>query len=250
MDSNLAKYNDASVVALYAGMNELQDCERLLFERHLKPGMAILDMGVGGGRTTPYLSKIAGRYVGADYSVAMVEACRTKFKGLEFRHCDATNMAQFADAEFDAVVFSFNGIDYIRTDESRARSLEEIGRVLRAGGIFIFSSHNAKMLLIWPQLRSARGRQIPWRILLALAKSLKLLTRAIRSSAFYAGMGYIVDSVHGGLATYTSTPKTMAPQLEAAGMEIIELVGGHYPEVKAAWLTPWHYYACRKSNAV
>ncbi|NJR12990.1 MAG: methyltransferase domain-containing protein [Phyllobacteriaceae bacterium] len=42
---------------------------------------------------------------------AVVDACRKRFPKIEFRHCDATNMTEFADAEFDAVVFSFNGID-------------------------------------------------------------------------------------------------------------------------------------------
>ena len=87
--------------------------------------MAILDMGVGGGRTTQYLSQIAGRYVGADYSEAMVDTCRKRFPDQEFRHCDARDIAPFADGEFDAVVFSANGIDYIAADEGRARCLAE-----------------------------------------------------------------------------------------------------------------------------
>jgi hypothetical protein len=27
---------------------------------------------------------------------------------------------------------------------------------------------------------------------------------------------------------------------------VVDLVGGRYPDVQALWLTPWHYYACRK----
>ena len=40
--------------------------------------MAILDLGVGGGRTTPHLSSIAARYVGADYAAEMVARCQDK----------------------------------------------------------------------------------------------------------------------------------------------------------------------------
>ena len=37
-----------------------------------------------------------------------------------------------------------------------------------------------------------------------------------------------------------------APQIEAVGLEVVDLVGGRYPDVQAPWLTPWYYYACRK----
>jgi len=247
LDSNLEKYNDPTVVAAYAAMGDLQPCEKVLFDRHLIPGMAILDIGVGGGRTTPYLSQVAGRYVGVDYSIAMVDACRERFPNVEFRHCDATDMSQFSDGEFDAVVFSFNGIDSIRTDNGRAQCLREIARVQKSSGKFVFSSHNAKALGIWPQLHTARGFQVPWRMYLAGSKTMRIALRALTSTTYFAGEGYIHDPVHGGLATYTSTPATMAPQLEEAGLEIIEVVGGHYPEVRSPHLTPWYYYACRKA---
>jgi ubiquinone/menaquinone biosynthesis C-methylase UbiE len=76
----------------------------------------------------------------------MVEACRRRFASLEFLCVDATDLRIFSDRRFDVVVFSFNGIDYIPTDEARARCLLEVARVLRPGGRFIFSSHNAKYI--------------------------------------------------------------------------------------------------------
>jgi hypothetical protein len=41
----------------------------------------------------------------------------------------------------------------------------------------------------------------------------------------------------GGLAIYLSTPRTFAPQV---GLEVVDLVGGRYPDVQALCLTPWH----------
>ena len=64
--------------------------------------------------------------------------------------------------------------------------------------------------------------------------------------AFWKGSGYVLDPVHGGLVTYSSTPSTFVPQVESAGLEVVDLVGGRYPDVQAVWLTPWYYYACRK----
>jgi len=66
--AHLKVYSAPEIVAQWAAMDSLTACEQLLFDTYLRPGMAILDLGVGGGRTTPYLSAIASRYVGVDYS--------------------------------------------------------------------------------------------------------------------------------------------------------------------------------------
>lgn len=248
-DENLEKYESGEVVSFYERQTVLQPCEQYLFSRHLRPGLAILDMGVGGGRTTPYLAKYCSRYVGADYSNAMIEACRNRFPALEFRHCDATDMAQFADGEFDALVFSFNGIDVIRSDDARARCLSEIARVLKPDGMFIFSSHNARLVGIWPLLDTARGHQVPWRIFRSIFKSISIAARTLGRAAFSKGEGYIHDPVHGGMGHYVSTPATMDPQLRAAGFEVVEIIGGHFPEVTVNYMTPWFYYAACKRGA-
>jgi SAM-dependent methyltransferase len=245
-DINLKAYSDPAVVSLYAKMEKLQPCEELIFQRWIRLGATVLDLGVGGGRTAGPLSKIAGRYIGIDYSQAMVEACRARYPQLEFRCGDATDLSQFQDGLFDAVVFSFNGIDYIRDDEGRAKCLSEVARVLKPGGVFVASSHNARVIGVWPQLQTARGARIPWRIIYSLYASTRLAARSLSHAAFWYGSGYVLDPLHGGLATYTSTPRTFTPQIEAASLEVVDIVGGRYPEVQALSLTPWHYYACRK----
>lgn len=135
--ANLAIYQDSEVVAHYAGLEYLTACERLLFDTYLKPGMTILDLGVGGGRTTPYLSKLASFYVGIDYSEEMVQVCRGKYPSLQFEVADAADLSRFADETFDAIVFSFNGIDYLAPDDKRHDCLRECHRVLKPGGVFI-----------------------------------------------------------------------------------------------------------------
>ena len=189
-DINLKAYSDPAVVSLYAKMEKLQPCEELIFQRWIRPGATVLDLGVGGGRTAGPLSKIAGRYIGIDYSQAMVEACRARYPQLEFRHGDATDLSQFQDGLFDAAVFSFNGIDYIRDDEGRAKCLSEVARVLKPGGVFVASSHNARAIGVWPQLKTARGARIPWRIIYSLYASARLAARSLSHAAFWNGSGY------------------------------------------------------------
>ena len=245
-DINLNTYSDPTVVAVYAKRKKLRPCEEALFQRWIPPGAAVLDLGVGGGRTAGPLSKIASCYIGLDYSQGMVEACRSSYPQLEFRHGDATDLSRFEDRHFDAVVFSANGIDYIRTDEGRAKCLREVARVLKPGGVFIVSSHNAQAIGVWPQLKTAHGAQIPWRILYSLYASARLAARHLSHAAFWKGSGYLLDPEFGGFAIYLSTPRTFAPQVELVGLKVVDLVGVRYPDVQALWLTPWYYYACRK----
>jgi SAM-dependent methyltransferase len=248
-DQNLARYNDPQVVAAYAKGTDLQLCEAEIFRRWLKRGCALLDLGAGGGRTAGPLSRIAGRYVGSDISPAMVEACKRRYPALEFRVVDATDLGEFSDGEFDAVVFSFNGIDYIGSDEGRARCFDEVARVLNEDGVLIFSSHNAKALFVLPDPRGAHGLRWLWRIIYAVGASLRLSFLQLRSRSFWEGRGYIVDPTDGGLNTYVSMPDVIAPQIEAAGMKVVDVVGGRFPDTENLYLTPWHYYACQKAGA-
>lgn len=105
----------------------------------------MLDIGVGGGRTTQHFSEKVAEYIGIDYSAKMIAACQKRFSEASdttlFQVCDARDMSQFKDNSFDFILFSFNGIDYISHAE-RLQVLEEIQRVGKPGGYFFFSTHN------------------------------------------------------------------------------------------------------------
>jgi SAM-dependent methyltransferase len=245
-EATYAKYSSAHVVAHYAGVEGLAPAEEALFASHLAEGMSIIDIGVGGGPTTRHLAPLARLYVGIDYSPAMINACRRKYPGLRFEVCDASDMSIFPARSFDAAIFTFNGIDYLATPGARAKCLAEVARLLVDDGVFIFSSHNAKVLGVLPQLHTARGWRIPWRVARAAAKSLEVASRNLRSGAFREGEGYVWDPHHGGLWTYVSTPATIAPQLRAVGLEVTEVLSGLYPEATRTHFVPWHHYACRR----
>jgi SAM-dependent methyltransferase len=104
----------------------------------------VLDIGVGTGRTVPFLSAFARQYTAIDYAEGMVTACRRRYPDVTVTRGDARQL-DFAADSFSFVMFSFNGIDYVHPDE-RAKVIKEIHRVLKPGGHFAFSSHNLNAL--------------------------------------------------------------------------------------------------------
>jgi ubiquinone/menaquinone biosynthesis C-methylase UbiE len=269
--ANLQIYNTPNVASHYASLDYLTPCERFLFDSYLRPGMDILDLGVGGGRTTPYLAKIASRYAGVDYSEQMIQRCRVKFPELEFLVTDVSDLSTFPDASFDAIVFAFNGLDYVLPQEKRWQCIQECGRMLRAEGVLIFSSHNPRAILVRPgwdqgKLR-ARARKItgdrtylflPLLPVMTVLKATHALLRAgggsavrvlrrVTQPAFWHGEGCFRDSAHGGLTHYW-VPERAVTELAHFDFQLAVLMGDDYPSRSWVFVTDWYYYVFSKVN--
>jgi SAM-dependent methyltransferase len=117
--------------------------ERAAFARVVDEarGRPVLDLGVGGGRTTALLAPTGPEYVGVDYTPEMVAISRRRFPALRFEVCDARDLSRFPADHFQLVLFSYNGIDAVGP-EGRRQVLAEVFRVLRPGGAFLFSTFN------------------------------------------------------------------------------------------------------------
>ncbi len=245
-DPSLRAYRDPSVVAHY-DHDELRPAEAHLFERFVPRGGAVLDLGVGAGRTTPHLAARATRYVGLDYSDAMIARCREKFPALDFVIGDAADLSAFEDRSFDAVVFSFNGLGCLPEDAQRRRCLSEIARVTRPGGAFVFSLHNPRCVLFRPVLEGASLPKKAWRLAYAAGISLKMAPARLRSPALRRGEGYVRDVVgHGGPRVYNATPKVVRAALSEAGLDLVETLPSTYPARPSSIWVPWYDYAARK----
>lgn len=134
------KYSDATYkIGLWKS-------ERYVFEKYFKKDKYILDIGCGTGRTTFGLYEMGfTNILGLDLSPHMVnEALRirdNKDYKLDFVQGDATEL-NFKNNTFDYALFSFNGIMQIPKRENRIKALREIYRVLKDGGLFIFTTHD------------------------------------------------------------------------------------------------------------
>ena len=243
---NKEVYRDSATVKHYVEAEGLQPAEEILFARYLKPGCALLDIGIGGGRTSAILHGRVGSYVGIDYSLEMVEAARRRLPGLDLREMDGSDLSAFPDSSFDVVIFSFNGIDYISPAEKRHTCLRECARVLKPNGTFIYSTHNPRWLLCLPPLDGLGPIRKVRRIGYNAARSVKkVLTQPLRS-VFWAGKGYFLDPVHGGLRSYAATRAHAAEELRQNGFELIEVQGGAHSPAAAEVFHPWNYFAARR----
>jgi ubiquinone/menaquinone biosynthesis C-methylase UbiE len=269
LENSLQVYSAPPVVSYYASLDYLTPCEQLLFDGCIKSGSSILDLGVGGGRTTAYLAARAAHYIGLDYSEAMIKACQTKFPHLEFRVADAADLSAFPDESFDVVVFSFNGIDVLPS-AGRRGCLEHIYRVLKPGGVLIFSSHNPRAILVrrgWnrDRLKNMARRfsgqvTVLYALLFAGLTSLRFTLAAgqsawssvrrffkrVPSQMFWRGEGILADTAHGGLSTHYWIPQRAIDELTSFHFRIERVVGNEYPLPPREYATDWYYYVFAK----
>jgi SAM-dependent methyltransferase len=271
-DVNLHLVQDPAIAREYARLDYLTPCERLLVDTYVSPGAAVLDLGVGGGRTTPHLLARAGRYLGVDYSPEMIRLCRGKFPGVEFRQADASSMPLLNDKSFDVIFFSFNGIDWLWPSEKRHSCIRECWRLLRPGGVFIFSSHNPCSIVVWRgwdpgRLRSfsrriTRGSKILFPLAVAAVTAVKATLSFFRSAsetisriahrlprkAFRQREGYMVDPAHPGLLNHYWTPNHAISELCSLGFQSLGVWCDEFPRRRSIYRADWYYYAFAKAE--
>ncbi len=173
VESLLRRYYDSPEgTAAFAAGAELKAAERALVERLRGEiaGGALLDVGVGAGRTAPALAPLGRRYLGVDYSLGMLARCRSRQVSAPLLACDARALALRAGS-FDAA-FCWDALGDV-AHEGRRRLLAEIRRVLRPGGLLVLRANNldapwrspwVPASLSWPRevvrhLRAARHRR-------------------------------------------------------------------------------------------
>ena len=216
----------------------------------------MLDLGVGGGRTTLHFAKWAREYVGADYSESMIHECRRRFSTypdhISFAVCDARSMAMFENGFFDFILFSFNGIDYV-AHADRLKILKEIRRVGKPGGWFCFSSHNLNscaQLFKLPRMVSLNpifARRTAKRLVIRFLYNWRVRTATVMHSPYMM----INDGSHARqLRTYYIRPEEQLAQLsmDFSDVQVFSLATGAHVQAQNELRNvedSWLYYLCR-----
>lgn len=239
----------------------LEPAERVLLERVGTQwgSVAMLDLGVGAGRTAYTFAAICRLYIGLDYATAMIDACRSRLgETTRARYVvgDARALPEFADGAFDVALFSFNGIDTIGHDD-RQRALREIRRVLAPGGLFLFSSHTLRRFPFvldrpawsWRHpVRSLRwhlGAVYRWIRLTNLNRGEDPVVAKVR------GWAVLTDEAHNySLRQYYVSPGEVARQVAAAGFTLEATLDAYGQELddSAECADLWLHYLCVASG--
>ena len=139
--TNEKSYNDREIVNYYSKFISagLFHYEEMLIDEFFSAGGKTLDIGCGAGRVTIPLHERGFQVVGMDYAEKMIDAARALNESIDYRVGDILS-TQFADQEFDNIIFSFNGLMLIGTYDERCSALKEIQRILKQNGKFIFTT--------------------------------------------------------------------------------------------------------------
>jgi SAM-dependent methyltransferase len=111
--------------------------ERL--KQWLSPGSRILDVGCGYGRALGLLfDRGYHNLIGCDLAPAMIALARERFPTLTFAELTSPPHLPLPDLSVDATLL-FAVLTCVPTDQGQRAIVEEVGRVLRPGGLFYVS---------------------------------------------------------------------------------------------------------------
>jgi ubiquinone/menaquinone biosynthesis C-methylase UbiE len=212
----------------------------------------MLDIGVGAGRTTHYFAELAGSYTAIDFAPSMIDSCSKRFAGrwpgAEFKVGDASDLAGHADASYDLVLFSFNGIDNLAYDK-RLLALAEMKRVCKPGGWVVFSSHNIYSL---PSRRKLQIKAHPLRFWEELNRW-RAVSKKNPPIAEVMAQPYLqyCDGHVGEASQMYIRPEFQAKDVVDAGLELMGQFANDGRLLRAEddaknGKTSWVYYYCRK----
>ena len=105
ISANQNGHNHPKIVNAYASARSLTKPEAAVLEliATYDHRDAMLDIGIGAGRTIPYFSPLFKSYVGIDYAESMVNYCRSHFdiSNAVFQYQDARDLSGFHNDSFD-----------------------------------------------------------------------------------------------------------------------------------------------------
>ena len=157
----------------WARRADIEPAEAYLFRNYLDPGGRTVEAGIGGGRLLFSLGDLGFTHLyGFDFVPEFVQAARVRDGDhrLKLSAQDATRLG-YLDASFDQIIYLQQVISLIENPQGRRHAMEEAIRVLRPGGVALFSflSHEV------------RSQAMNYRLFSTYLRALRLVRGARRS---------------------------------------------------------------------
>ena len=110
---------------------------------------SLLELGCGTGRIAFSLWSLGYEKIWAtDFSSKMIRSSlainSVRRTGIHFEKQDARNMS-FEDQSFHGIIFGFNGLMQIPGSQNRSQAMQEVFRLLKPDGKFVFTTHDRSM---------------------------------------------------------------------------------------------------------
>lgn len=170
----------------------------LLAQLQFEPSdKAMLEIGCGVGRMTRSFARRFGRVYALDVSVEMLRRGRVLHEGTDkilWLLGNGADLAMVGSGSVD-FVFSYLVLHHLPTSELALNCIQEVLRVLKAGGVFLFQFNsrrkptmNWKGRLVWGVIDWLREARLEW-----LSRRLAILLRLDPLAAGKTWRGAILD---------------------------------------------------------
>ncbi len=119
-------------------------------------GLDVLEFGCGGGQWSGWLAAMGARPVGLDVSLNQIRHAASRTRGgVRLVNADAER-TPFADASFDVVMCDHGAMTFA----DPFRTVPEVARVLRPGGLFAFGHASPFHFVCWDDARDRVGDRL------------------------------------------------------------------------------------------
>lgn len=212
-DENLPYFSHPETVLEYARAAVrvgLWRSEAIVLEEFVPKAARVLELGAGAGRVSVGMAKSGwSDLLATDFSPLMIESAQVvvSMAGVGDRvRCevaDATALP-YADGSFDAAVFAFNGLLMIPGPGRRETAMREIARVLRPGGVFVFSGHDR-----------AATRRDHWE------ETTRRWADGLRDEGADRLGDTLYETPHGRVFIHSASEDELASELAAVGFDLV-----------------------------
>jgi SAM-dependent methyltransferase len=222
------------------GLDEQEIVTLLKYREHIV-GRDILDIGIGNGRTARVLAVLAKYYVAIDYAPLVVAEARKTMPHLQVHLEDMRDLARWGDGTLDFVFGPNNVIDAVSHDD-RLKTLREARRVLRDGGLFVFTTHNRCYFgaQAGPRLRVSRNPVTFAYQLVRYLRSVRLHRRMKPMRRFedeYALLDDCIGPAH-ALLHYYIDRTAQERQLASLGFDLVDVIDKRGATVPRGEMSP------------